>query len=124
MYPRESVYAEKLEAIARLGIANSRMKDYFDLLTLTREGAMDRAILAQAIAATFEHRRTPLPDAMPLGLSAEFARDAEKRRQWTAFLGRNRLEAPALEATIDELARFLRQPLQAARDSQAKRKKT
>jgi predicted nucleotidyltransferase component of viral defense system len=124
VYPRESVYAEKVEAIARFGIANSRMKDYFDLLTLAREGAMDPAILAQAIAATFERRRTQLPDAMPLGLTAEFAGDPVKRRQWAAFLGRNRLEAPALEATIDELARFLREPLEAARASTAKRKKT
>ena len=124
VYPRESVYAEKVEAIAQLGIANSRMKDYFDLLTLAREGAMDLAILAQAIAATFERRRTPLPDAMPLGMTAEFGRDAAKRRQWAAFLGRNRLEAPALDATIDELARFLRQPLQAARASQVRRKQT
>lgn len=124
VYPRESVYAEKVEAIAQLGIANSRMKDYFDLLALAREGAMDSAILADAIAATFKRRGTPLPDAMPLGLTAEFGLDAAKRRQWAAFLGRNRLEAPALDATIDELVRFLRQPLQAARASQARRKKT
>jgi predicted nucleotidyltransferase component of viral defense system len=124
VYPRESVYAEKVEAIAQLGIANSRMKDYFDLLALTREHAMDPALLARAIAATFERRRTPLPDAMPLGLTGEFVRDPEKRRQWAAFLGRNRLEAPALEATIAELARFLREPLQTARALTAKRKKT
>lgn len=123
VYPRESVYAEKVEAIARFGIANSRMKDYFDLLALTRERAMDPAVLAKAIAATFERRRTPLPNAMPLGLMAEFARDPAKRRQWVAFLGRNRLEAPALEAAIDELARFLREPLEAARASRAKPKK-
>lgn len=30
-YPRETVVAEKLEALVTLGIANSRMKDYFDL---------------------------------------------------------------------------------------------
>ncbi|HYL90478.1 MAG TPA: nucleotidyl transferase AbiEii/AbiGii toxin family protein [Burkholderiales bacterium] len=123
VYPRESVYAEKVEAIARFGIANSRMKDYFDLLALTREGAMDPAVLARAVAATFERRRTPIPDAMPLGLTAEFAADAAKRRQWSAFLGRSRLEAPTLEATIEELARFLRAPLQAARASKEKRKK-
>lgn len=123
VYPRESVYAEKVEAIAQLGIANSRMKDYFDLLALTREGTMDPAVLAQAITATFERRGTALPDAMPLGLTEEFARDAAKRRQWAAFLDRNRLQAPALEAVIDELARFLREPLEVARASRAKPKK-
>jgi predicted nucleotidyltransferase component of viral defense system len=121
VYPRESVYAEKLEAIAQLGIANSRMKDYFDLLALAREDAMDTATLARAIAATFERRGTPLPEAMPLGLSAEFTRDAEKRQQWNAFLNRNRLEAPELEATIEEIARFLDRPLPHARDLQGRK---
>lgn len=115
VYPRESVYAEKLEAIVQLGIANSRMKDYFDLLVLAREGAMDLATLARAIAATFERRGTSIPEAMPLGLSAEFARDTGKHQQWNAFLNRNRLDAPSLDATIEELARFLREPLAAAR---------
>jgi predicted nucleotidyltransferase component of viral defense system len=122
VYPRETVYAEKLEAIAHLGIANSRMKDYFDLLALAREGAMDTATLARAIATTFERRDTSLPEAMPLGLSAEFARDAGKRRQWNAFLNRNRLQAPALDAAIEEIARFLDRPLARARDSQERRK--
>jgi predicted nucleotidyltransferase component of viral defense system len=122
VYPRESVYAEKLEAIAQLGIANSRMKDYFDLLALAREGAIDAATLARAIAATFERRGTPLPEAMPLGLSAEFARDAGKRQQWNAFLNRNRLKAPSLDATIEEIARFLDRPLTRARDSRGRKK--
>lgn len=94
VYPREAVFAEKLEAIVVLGIANSRMKDYFDLRALAREGAMDAANLAHAIAATFQRRGTPLPEAMPLGLTREFGRDAGKLRQWNAFLARNRLEAP------------------------------
>lgn len=123
VYPRESVYAEKLEAIVQLGIANSRMKDYFDLVILAREGAMEPTMLARAIVATFERRGTLLPETMPLGLSAEFARDTGKRRQWDAFLKRNRLNAPALDATIEELVRFLHQPLDAARDAQTKREK-
>jgi predicted nucleotidyltransferase component of viral defense system len=55
-YPRETVFAEKLEAMVVLGIANSRMKDYFDLRALAREGAMDSDNLANAIAATFQRR--------------------------------------------------------------------
>jgi len=121
VYARETVYPEKLEAIAHLGIANSRMKDYFDLLALAREGAMNAPTLARAIAATFDRRGTPLPEAMPLGLNAEFARDSGKRQQWNAFLNRNRLEAPALDAVIEEIARFLDRPLARARDSQGRR---
>jgi len=58
---------------------------------------------------------------MPLGLNAEFARDSGKRQQWNAFLNRNRLEAPALDAVIEEIARFLDRPLARARDSQGRR---
>ncbi len=35
-YPRETVVAEKLEALVKLGMANSRMKDFFDLAVLAR----------------------------------------------------------------------------------------
>ncbi|MCR4333118.1 MAG: nucleotidyl transferase AbiEii/AbiGii toxin family protein, partial [Sulfuricaulis sp.] len=53
VYPRATVVAEKLEAIVSLGMANSRMKDYFDLRALAREGVLDARLLAGAIAATF-----------------------------------------------------------------------
>src|SRR5204863_2427322 len=33
-YPRETVVAEKFEAMVKLGIANSRMKDFYDLWEL------------------------------------------------------------------------------------------
>lgn len=104
VYPRETAFAEKFETIVVLGIANSRMKDYFDLLMLVREGALDKKSLGQAIAATFKRRSTPLPAEMPLGLSAEFAQDAQKRAQWAAFLTRNRLTAPALADTHEQCA--------------------
>src|SRR5207244_1601269 len=60
-YPRETVLAEKLHAMVVLGLRNSRMKDYFDVHALLREGEHDEALLAHAIAATFERRRTALP---------------------------------------------------------------
>ena len=106
VYPRETVFAEKLEAIATLGIANSRMKDYFDLLALLREGAMDSAVLADAVRATFKRRGTALPDGVPFGLTDAFATDAQKQSQWAAFLRRNRLAAPALAAVVAELRAF------------------
>lgn len=108
VYPRETVFAEKLEAIAALGIANSRMKDFFDLLALAREDAMDRPGLAAAIAATFDRRGTPAPTPLPYGLTQAFARDAHKQAQWRAFLRRNRLRAPELSSVIAEIADYLR----------------
>ena len=107
VYPRETVFAEKLEAIATLGIANSRMKDYFDLLALLREGAMDNPMLTEAIRATFQRRATALTDGVPFGLTDAFATDAQKQSQWNAFLRRNRLGAPDLKAVVDELRTFV-----------------
>lgn len=114
VYPRESVIAEKLEALVKLGIANSRMKDFFDLLALVREGGMNRGELAAAIAATFARRKTALPEGVPLGLSETFAQDVAKRKHWESFLRRNGLSAPSLEEAIAEIRAFLEEPLRLA----------
>lgn len=107
VYPRETVFAEKLEAIALLGIANSRMKDYFDLLALVRENTMDPAHLASAVRATFERRGTPPLEGPPFGLSDAFAKDVQKQTQWQAFLKRNRLQAPDLEIAVAEIRTYV-----------------
>jgi len=115
-YPRATVAAEKFEAIVSIGMANSRMKDYFDLRALAREGILDAATLADAVAATFARRGTALPDEMPVGLSDEFAEDATKRAQWKAFLAKNRLDAPALASAVAEVRHFMVDPLRLARE--------
>jgi hypothetical protein len=120
VYPRESVFAEKLEAIASFGLANSRMKDYFDLRALVQEGALDIAVLGEAIAATFARRGTPLPDALPVGLTEDFAQDAAKRAQWQAFLVKNELVAPSLELVVVEVGKFVMEPLRQARVRRAR----
>lgn len=116
-YPRETVFAEKLEAITQLGMVNSRMKDYFDLWALACEDAMDLHELAKAIAATFARRGTPLPAPMPTGLTATFSDDAQKQRQWNTFVAKNRLDAPALDAVIETLATFVGGPIKRARQT-------
>ena len=115
VYPRATVAAEKLEAIVSLGMANSRMKDYFDLRALAHEGVLDARLLGDAIAATFQRRGTAVPVDVPRGLSNEFAHDAAKRAQWKAFLGKNRLDAPTLEEVIVEIRRFVKESLKLAR---------
>lgn len=115
VYPRAAVVAEKLEAIVSLGMANSRMKDFFDLRALAHEGVLDARLLGDAIAATFQRRGTDIPLEVPLGLSDEFARDAAKRAQWKAFLGKNRLDAPTLGEVIEEVRRFVAEPMALAR---------
>ena len=106
-YPQYTVVAEKLEALTSLGMANSRMKDYFDLWVLARYADFDADILRRAVRATFDRRATSLTGSAPLGLTDTFAQDVQKDAQWRAFLKRNRLEVLALNDVIAALRRFL-----------------
>ncbi len=84
-YPKESVIAEKFEAIVSLGLVNSRMKDFYDIRSLSRGYSFDGAILSQAIKRTFARRGTVLPTGIPLAFTAEFFENEDKRKQWIAF---------------------------------------
>lgn len=60
VYPPETIFAEKLETVISKGAINSRMKDYHDLLLLSRNPNMININrLHTAIKATFRHRGTP-----------------------------------------------------------------
>ena len=107
VYPRYTVVAEKFEAMATLGIANSRMKDYFDLWFLARHADFEGDTLRMAIQATFERRGTTLTGRLPFGLTRAFADDAQKQIQWSAFLRKNRLDASSLGLVVGEVASFL-----------------
>ena len=95
--------AKKLEAIISLGMANSRMKDYFDLWVIVRDARLEREILVQAVDATLNRRGTRRPSGVPIGLSAQFSNDRQKIMQWAAFVKRNQLTAASLEQTVQEL---------------------
>jgi len=92
-YSKESVVAEKFEAMVKLGMANSRMKDFYDLWVLARRFEFESGILAAAIQATFETRRTTLPKSSPLALQADFYELPSKQTQWRAFLRKSGLKA-------------------------------
>lgn len=88
-YPVYTVVAEKLHAIVVLGMVNSRLKDYLDLVVIMEREALDEPTLALAIAATFQRRGTALPNAPPLGLSDEFALDPTRIALWQSLLNKN-----------------------------------
>lgn len=87
-YPRETVVAEKLDAIFVLGLRNSRMKDYYDLWTMARHFEFDGRILIDAIKATLERRGRRLQTNQLPGLEDAFAQTPSKQTQWKAFLRR------------------------------------
>ncbi len=114
-YPRETVVAEKLEAMVLLGLSNSRMKDFYDVAVLARDFAFDGALLTRAIVATFERRKTALPTGWPIALTDSFANDAAKRALWSGFLRKADIrETPSLAETIAGVRAFVEAPLIAA----------
>lgn len=107
-YPRETVVAEKFQAMVYLGTLNSRMKDFYDVWLLSRQFAFDGPVLAKAIAATFANRGTKI-DIEPIAFKPEFTEQASTVAQWTAF--RKKLpntECPeTLGEVVSSLTRFL-----------------
>ena len=107
-YPKYTVVAEKFQALCVLGMANSRMKDYFDLWILLRENDLDPVQLRQAIKSTLARRQTSPLLNIPVGLSDAFAGDQTKQTQWRAFLNKNKLEV----ISLDDVIRMLRETFQ------------
>lgn len=121
LYPRETVVAEKADAIVQLGLVNSRMKDFYDLWVLMREFEFDGALLKEAIIATFNRRRTQLPVVIPQGLTVQFSEDSQKQAQWAAFIRRTHARMPdglEFKVVVEEISAFLVPPLMAAGKSE------
>ncbi len=104
-YSRETVVAEKFQAMVALGIATSRLKDFFDLWILANRFPFDGSTLCKAIRATFRRRKTLLPAEPPLALTPTFANDAAKVKQWQAFIKRGKLDTGG--ANLQEVCGFL-----------------
>jgi len=106
-YPIYTVIAEKLHAIVLLGMANSRMKDYLDLMVLLENEQINSQLLMEAVTATFNRRSTPIPQTISIGLSEEFASDPTKQMQWRAFTNRSQM----VERSLHEIVTKLRENL-------------
>ena len=117
-YPRETVVAEKLEAINLLGLQSTRLKDYFDLWFLASRFDFDGVALAGAIAATFARRGSALPAGLPRGLGEEFWNDSRQIAGWKAFWNKSGSGFPMLplEDAVRFIADFAGPPLGAAAD--------
>jgi len=108
-YPPETVIAEKFEAMVRYGEATSRLKDFYDIWTISKTFPFEKAELAQAIQGTLQQRGTDLASGMPFALTSEFTNLPEKRRMWEGFLRRNSVAVmpPPLEELVSEIRQFL-----------------
>ncbi|MFO1219855.1 MAG: nucleotidyl transferase AbiEii/AbiGii toxin family protein [Burkholderiaceae bacterium] len=113
-YPIYTVIAEKFHAMVVLGVSNSRMKDFFDLAVIARTSELDGGTLVDAVRATFERRRTPLPTSTPIALTTEFSASTSKALQWRAFVTKAGLPATDFNEIVATLDALLRPLIEAA----------
>lgn len=102
-YPPAQVIAEKFQAVVALGLANGRMKDFYDLWAIPKAMLIDDHALDTAIAATFERRATPIPKERPTGLSAAMAEDAAAQQRWRAYIESLELPVPDFTDVLEDI---------------------
>jgi len=119
-YPRYTMVAEKLETIVRLGMANSRMKDFYDVWLLSRLFEFDGRTLCEAVRNTFVRRSTPMPGGMPMAFTDEFRKDVQKQTQWQAFVRNSKPEdvSADIDVVIGDVAAFLMPVIEVARGNE------
>ncbi len=118
-YSRETMVAEKFEAMVKLGQLNSRLRDFFDIWLLSRHFDFQGPMLAQALQRTFENRGTPM-NSKPVALTSEFASDATKQTQWKGFLRKSLVDfAPtSLQNVTDLISAFIKPVASAVQHTQ------
>jgi predicted nucleotidyltransferase component of viral defense system len=108
--PVETVVAEKLDALLELGLANSRLKDYFDLWLLASRQPFDLRTLTTACRHTRRRRGRGLlkagrpEEGQVGGLSPDFVRRNSSmwRAKWVGLQA-----APDLQRVIELVSAFV-----------------
>jgi len=77
------------------------MRDFFDVDAIVQHMAFESASLISAVRATFDRRKTTLPESLPLALTKLFTAAQDKREQWQAF--RTKSGASTAPETLDEI---------------------
>lgn len=102
-YPKETVVAEKIQAMVALDMANSRMKDFFDIWFLATNFEFEGVLLQKALETTFKNRKTEMVP-LPTALTPIFYQSKQKEVQWKAFRGRIGSVSPE---TLDEVCKVI-----------------
>lgn len=108
VYPRYTVVAEKFQVMTSRGMLNSRLKDYYDVWTLSGKFGFDLMLLRRAVERTFARRDTVVPAFLPEALTPAFSDSGDKRVQWKAFLKRSGIVELDFGMVVAETADFLR----------------
>lgn len=84
-YPLETTIAEKMHAMCRHGVVNTRIKDYFDIYIMSRSFEFIGEELALAISNTFAQHDTDIPETFS-ALSDRFGEDRRNGHTWREFI--------------------------------------
>jgi len=107
-YSKESVIAEKFEAMLYLAELNSRMKDFYDIYSLCTSFDFDGRVLYEAILQTITRRGTHTPKE-PTAFNKDFANSKDKATQWGAFKRRTSVgDGIEFPAVVDMICIFLK----------------
>lgn len=102
-YSPATVMAEKFQALVSLGLANGRMKDFYDLWEVPRSVEITQEDLLAAVTATFARRETTVPAERPEALTTAFTEDPAKQQQWNAYSTSIDLEGVGLNLVADAI---------------------
>jgi len=103
-YPIYTAISEKWHAINKLGMTNSRLKDYYDLYVIANFHNLKSELLIEAVRNTFDRRETKISTELPIGISSEFFNDGDKIKAWAAFLRKNDLKS---ESSLSDICKLL-----------------
>jgi len=119
-YPTESVISEKFETMVKLGLLNSRMKDFYDIWLMMRRFDFDGLKLSEALKRTFTHRKTLLPKDRPLFAEEIYDDKSDRQMLWSAFLRKGNIKhaREKLSTTARDIEEFLDKPLNAIKKKQ------
>ena len=107
VYPKELTIADKFHAMCKLGMLNSRVKDYYDIYQLSRYFPFMGMALKNGIGMIFEQERSIIPSGIPDALTDAFGQIPEKRILWKRFLAR--IEKGSLALAFDQMIESIRE---------------
>ena len=122
-YTRYSLVSEKLNVMVELGLANSRMKDFYDIWLVSNLFEFDFNLLCASVKDTFERRKTDIPGTIPLALTTDFSGNPDKITQWDAFVKKSKPNpsAGSLSDTVRRITDFLLPVIESIRDKKTRR---
>lgn len=109
IYPKETVIAEKVEAMVHLGSLNSRMKDFYDVWKLSQQFDFRGGVLCESIKGTFRNRNTHVISFSEL--RAELLDSDNSGKQWIAFLRKSSLAGPEEFSQILQIIDMFMSPI-------------